>query len=307
VDYTAVARDNAGKQDQKMNTASDWINHCSKALDAGGSFFGHGTDNARDEARWLVLTAMQRDPQAPFVDDQLTLDQDCVNRIRTLLQRRISEHVPLAYLTGQAWFCGLEFKVTPAVLVPRSPIAEMITARFSPWLAADGICRILDLCTGSGCIAIATALNLPEIAALNVQRHNLSGRVELIQSDLFEAVEGRQYDLILSNPPYVSKAEYEALPGEYHAEPEVGLVSGDDGLDIVLRILVEAAEHLSEAGMLVCEVGESRAALESALPGVPFLWPDFESGGMGVFLLNRHQLNEASGQVRELMEKRQDV
>jgi ribosomal protein L3 glutamine methyltransferase len=304
-----------------MKTASDWIDACSHALEDGGAFFGHGTDNAGDEARWLVLTAMELDPHAVFADEGKPLDDDTVARIQSLLQDRISQRVPLAYLSGQAWFCGLAFDVSPAVLVPRSPIAELIASQFSPWILPGTARQVLDLCTGSGCIAIATARYLPgstvdavdisaaalEIAAGNLRKFDLEDRVTLFQSDLFSALQGKQYDLIISNPPYVSRAEFDSLPDEYHAEPEIGLVSGQDGLDIVLRILAAAPAHLQESGMLVCEVGESRPALEAVLPRVPFLWPEFESGGMGVFLLSRAELIDAADQVRALLEKRHDV
>src|SRR5690606_23590675 len=218
--------------------------------------------------------------------------------------RRIEERVPVAYLVGEAWFCGLPFKVDERVLIPRSPIAELINNRFEPLLNREPL-RILDLCTGSGCIGIACALAFPDaqvdladistdalqLAQENVQRHGLEQQVRVIESDLFTAVQG-PYDLIVTNPPCVSRQEVDELPAEYHHEPELGLLSLDDGLDIPLRILREAAAHLHEDGVLVLEVGYSREALTARLPGVPLLWLEFEHGGDGVCALTAQQLRQ---------------
>src|SRR5690554_1077804 len=222
----------------------------------------------------------------------------------TLIERRVVDRVPTAYLLGEAWFCGLPFKVDERVLIPRSPIAELINNRFEPLLPAEPR-RILDLCTGSGCIGIACAFAFEDarvdlsdispgalqLARENVIRHGLQERVQVLESDLLLSVQG-PYDLIVTNPPYVGRQEIDELPAEYHHEPELGLLSLDDGLDIPLRILREAAELLTEDGLLVLEVGYSREALAARLHGVPLLWLEFEQGGDGVYALTAQQLRQ---------------
>ena len=227
-------------------------------------------------------------------------------RIGGLMRRRIDERIPLAYLTHEARFAGLSFFVNEDVLVPRSPIAELIEAGFEPWLDPDQVTDVLDLCTGSGCIAVACAYAFPEanvdatdispsaleVARINVDRHDVQGRVSLIRSDVFDALPGGRYDLIVSNPPYVSQRELERLPEEFSHEPELGLEAGEDGLDVVRRILRYAEGRLRPDGILVVEVGSSAEALMASYPDVPFLWLDFERGGEGVFLLTAAQLGE---------------
>lgn len=265
-------------------------------------FFGHGTGDAWDEAVYLTFVALG----ISFEEDDSIMERPLlpqeVARVNALASRRIVERVPVAYLVGEAWFCGLPFKVDSRVLIPRSPIAELINNRFEPLLSREPL-RILDLCTGSGCIGIACALAFPDaevdlsdisadalqLARENVVRHGLAERVQVIESDLFQAVQG-PYDLIVTNPPYVSRQEIDDLPAEYHHEPELGLLSTDDGLDIPLRILREAAAQLSEDGMLILEVGYSRDALATRLPDVPLLWLEFELGGDGVCALTAGQL-----------------
>ncbi len=262
-------------------------------------FFGHGADNALDEAAYLVLGAL--DLPFDLSREQLgvavsTTDQE---RIRKLVDERISSRKPTAYLLNKAWFAGLPFYVDERVLVPRSPIAELVRDRFSPWIKAPDVTRILDLGAGSGCIAIACALAFPtaivdatdispdalEVARINCERHGLGQRVNLVESDLFSALNDSRYDIIVCNPPYVADGEMAALPAEYRHEPSLALAAGVTGLDVVDNILLNAHEHLTPHGILVVEVGNGRAALEAKYPRTPFTWLDFEHGGEGVFVI----------------------
>lgn len=292
------------QQPDGLISIQDFVRWGASRFNAAGLFYGHGTDNALDEAAELVLGALHLDHQLPvgFRDCRLTGAER--EQVSALIERRITERLPAAYLVGRGWFAGLEFSINEHVLVPRSPMAELIESGFAPWADADELTRVLDLCTGSGCIGIATAAHLPHVevdlvdlspAALavaqrNVERYGLDERVRVIESDLFEALGTERYDLILSNPPYVSRAEYSALPVEFHREPELGLVGGEDGLDLVMRILCEAGQHLSDQGILIVEVGNSAVALEERLPEVPLTWLEFERGGEGVFALSAEQV-----------------
>ncbi len=266
-------------------------------------FFGHGVASAEEEALLLLSHVLTRNPDWINRNPQTPVDAEQAQRIRALLQRRLDQRVPMSYVTGTAWFAGLEFVADERALVPRSPFAELIGKGFQPWLGNDRPERVLDLCTGGGCIAIAMAKAFPaarvdavdlspealSLAEINRDKHDLSDRLMLIQSDLFDAVTGR-YDLIVSNPPYVSKDEYQQLPAEYRHEPGLGLVSDGQGLQIPLTILAQAADYLSEGGLLFLEVGHSDQALEAALPAVPLTWVLFEHGGSGVCVFSREEL-----------------
>ncbi|MEQ1580520.1 MAG: 50S ribosomal protein L3 N(5)-glutamine methyltransferase [Steroidobacteraceae bacterium] len=288
------------------STVEQFIKAGASLLDAAGLAFGHGTDNAVDDAAELVFFAAGlRHEEAPAVyARKLTEPQKAA--VRQLLERRIRERVPTAYLTHRMWFAGHEFYVDERVLVPRSPIAELIETGFEPWIDADRIRRLVDIGTGSGCIAIASALALPEAAVdavdvsesalavtrMNMEKHGVTARVRAVLSDVYASLGDTRYDVIVSNPPYVSAAEMEALPEEYHREPELGLRAGDDGLDVVRRLLAGAGGRLNAGGILVVEVGDSEEALVAACPGVPFTWLEFERGGGGVFLLTEAQVAE---------------
>lgn len=288
-----------------LSTIGDYIRWGASRFNGAGLCFGHGTANAIDEAAALVLHAIHQPHNLATGFFACTLTPDERQAVVELIERRVRQRVPAAYLVGEAWFCGLPFHVDERVLVPRSPIAELIEQRFSPWLEnPDEVTDILDLCTGSGCIAIACGMAFPdarvdavdisaaalEVARSNVARHDAGDQVRLVEGDLFDGLAPRRYDIIVSNPPYVNSAEWQQLPAEYHAEPRIGLESGADGLDCVRRILREAEAHLKPGGILVVEVGSSAEALERAYPKVPFCWLDFERGGDGVFLLTVEQL-----------------
>ena len=302
-------------------TVAEWIDRTVARFVDAGLHYGHGTDNARDEAAWLVLHVIQARLDGQFSDWGAPVTPGQAAEIVRLAEARCSSGEPLAYLLGRAWFAGLEFEVTPDVLVPRSPLAELILDEFRPWVEPRRVRRVLDLCTGSGCIAIAVARHMPwvqvdatdispaalAVAARNVERHALSKRITLLESDLFQSVPAGRYDLIVANPPYIPGGALEELPREYRCEPALGLVSGADGLDAVLEILAEAPHYLAPDGILVCEVGESEQRLDSALPAVPFLWLEFERGGSGVFVLNHEQLEAAQPAVRALTRTRRHV
>lgn len=284
-------------------TVGEYIAELAERFAAEDLFYGHGTDNALDEAYYLVFAALQLDFGEADTRLQLPLHPDQQDRIEALALRRIRERLPVAYLVGEAWFAGLPFHVDHRVLVPRSPIAELIAAGFDG-LLADPPERILDLCTGSGCIGIACAMRLPgsrvdladvdagalAVAQRNVERHGLGDRVRTLQSDLFDALDGT-YDLVITNPPYVSDEEVSGLPPEYHHEPVLGLRSDENGVALPMRILEQAAGHLAPEGLLIMEVGYSWPELERRCPRHPFLWLSFEGGGEGVLALTREQLS----------------
>ncbi len=294
----------------ELLTIRDYIRWGATRFSAAGVFFGHGTDNAWDEAMHLVLGTLHLpwDSSTDILNARLTLNER--RHVIQLIERRINERLPAAYLIGEAWYGGVPFTVDERVLVPRSPIVELIEQQFQPWLS-DYPLQILDLCTGSGCIGILCAMNFTDsevvlsdisadalmVAEQNIQRHFLSDQVSAVQSDLFDGLQGKRFDLIVSNPPYVNTEDLAAMPDEFKAEPSIALGSGDDGLDFTRRLLHEARQHLSDSGLLVVEVGNSWPALEAAYPQVPFTWLDLERGGHGVFVLTAAQLDACQAQL----------
>jgi len=298
---------------QAKITVEELVRAAALELEESGVFFGHGTDNPLDEAAMLVFHVMELDHGQADLSYSLEVPADKRRRVGELLVRRVNERIPAAYLIGEAWFCGLDFYVDERVLVPRSPIAELIQDKFSPWIDPARIHNVLDLCTGSGCIGIAAAVAFPEasvdladmspeaieVAQINVARHGLGSRVSVYEGDLFNAVRGHRYDVIVSNPPYVAEDEFRALPDEYNKEPGMGLVAGEDGLDLVRTILVEAADFLEPGGILVVEVGSAEQALNQVFPDVPFTWLEFEYGGSGVFTLSVEELLAHQGQFKK--------
>jgi ribosomal protein L3 glutamine methyltransferase len=288
-----------------QKTIRELINDISFQFEESDIFYGHGTDNAFDEAVYLVFSVLD----LPFdvSDDQLNslIDLVHLNRIDEFVIKRITKRIPVAYLVNKAWFSGLQFYVDERVLIPRSPIAELIAQEFKPWLIqADKIKNILDIGTGSGCIAIAAAQTFTDaivdavdisqdaldVARINVENYNLSDRVKLLISDIFQNTGQQKYDLIIANPPYVDAIDMDALPAEYRYEPGLGLAAGEDGIDVVSRIIAESKKFLTANGLLIVEVGNSQAAVERAFPELPFTWLEFEHGGEGVFLLTADNL-----------------
>ncbi|MGK2889020.1 MAG: 50S ribosomal protein L3 N(5)-glutamine methyltransferase [Candidatus Malihini olakiniferum] len=288
---------------KNLHTLQDMLRWAVSRFNAAELYYGHGTDNPWDEALQLVLPTLYLPLDFPvdMYDSRLTLSER--QRIVERVIRRVNERLPIAYLTNKAWFCGLEFFVDERVLVPRSPIVEMISQQFAGLIANEPQ-HILDLCTGSGCIAIACAHAFPEtevdavdfssdalaVAELNIQQHGLEQQITPIRSDLFRALPPLQYDLIVTNPPYVDAEDMADLPQEFRREPELALAAGIDGLDLVRRILACAPDYLNEQGVLICEVGNSIVHLMAQYPDIPFTWLKFEHGGDGVFMLKKDQL-----------------
>lgn len=288
-----------------LTSVRDLVRWGASRFASAGLVFGHGTDNALDEAYHLVLHALHLPADLPAVYLEAHVTDSERGAALDLMRERIATRKPAAYLLGHIEFCGLDFAVDESVLIPRSPIGEMIANGFRPWLSgAPG--RILDLCSGSGCIGIAAALRFPEaevdlaeldekalaLSRRNIARHDVEDRVRARKSDLFSALNGQRYQLIVCNPPYVPTAEWESLPAEYHHEPRMALEAGVDGMDLVDRILMSAADHLRSEGLLVCEIGGSREEFEARFPRIPVVWPEFERGGDGVFLISRDELRD---------------
>lgn len=287
-----------------LTTLRDYMRWASSRFSAEKLSFGQGTTTALDEAVALVLYAVHQPYHlsATFFDCVLTLEER--QAVVNLIERRINERVPAAYLTKESIFMGLPFYVDERVLIPRSPVAELIEQRFEPWVEEENVERILDLCMGSGCIAIACAYAFPNamvdavdlspdalaVAEINIEKHHLAETVTTYQSDLFNKLPPIKYDVIISNPPYVALQEWQDLPPEFHAEPDMAFKGGESGLDLVLRILTNAKDYLSEQGILIVEVGSSAETLQNLFPEVPFYWLNFERGGDGVFLLTADQV-----------------
>lgn len=289
-----------------MITLRELLIQLEQQLQQGDLYFGHGTNNAWDEAVQAATHVLRLPADVDASVGERILTDSEVDEIQALVKKRINQKIPLPYLTNEAWFAGFPFFVDRRVIIPRSPFGELIQDHFNPWLGEQAPAHILDLCTGSACMAIACAHYFPAaqidavdistdalaVAQKNIEKHYCADRVHLLSSDLFSACQGRRYDIIMSNPPYVDRVDMEALPTEYHFEPSLALAAGDDGLSIVHRILQEAAHYLTEKGLLIVEVGNSEEALIEAYPTLPFTWLTFERGGSGVFLLHRQDLDK---------------
>ncbi|MFZ7157231.1 50S ribosomal protein L3 N(5)-glutamine methyltransferase [Avibacterium avium] len=305
----SLTSNNEGKTDifftalNELYSIKDFLRWTYSIFNRSELYYGHGYDNPWDEAQQLVLAALDLpyDFPAEMYDARLTQDEKL--HLIALVKERLEKRIPVAYLTRSAWFCGLEFYVDERVIIPRSPISALIEEKFAGLLTKQPK-RIMDLCTGSGCIAIACAMAFPDaevdaidlstdaldVAEINIMRYQLSDRVFPLQSDLFNAIPQDKYDLIVTNPPYVDQEDLDDMPEEYHYEPEMALGSGDDGLDITKRILQSAADYLADDGILVCEVGNSMVHLIEQYPNVPFEWVELKNGGLGVFALRKADL-----------------
>ena len=294
---------------EQLHTVADYCRYGATLFNQAELFYGHGSDNAFSDAYILVMYALSLPNDVNDSIMTCRLVESEKRNILALFNRRIEEKIPVAYITNIAYFAQLPFYVDERVLIPRSPIGELIENQFFPYIPADkSPKRILDLCTGSGCIAIACASYFSDaevdaidlsvealnVAQINIENHGFSEQVIPIQSDVFSGVEGQSYDLIVSNPPYVDQQDIDSLPEEYHHEPEMGLGCGSDGLDIVRIILAQSAQYLNDGGLLFCEVGNSEVHVKALYPSVPFTWLSFERGGHGVFMLTKSQLVEFS-------------
>lgn len=285
----------------ELLTLRDWLRWAVSRFNAAKLFFGHGTDNAWDEAVWLLLATLQlpRDRLEPFLDARLTRAERLA--VFNVLEQRIARRLPAAYLLQEAWLGDFRFYVDERVIVPRSYFAELLEEGFAPWVEdPESVGSVLDLCTGSGCLAILMAHAFPNaqvdaidispdalaVARRNIADYGLENSVHAIKSDLFAAVPGKRYDLILSNPPYVTAAAMAALPAEYRHEPALALAAGEDGLDVVRRILREAANHLTPEGFIAVEVGHNRDRVEAAFPHLPVVWLDTASSADKIFLVS---------------------
>lgn len=290
----------------ELKTIRDFVRYAISCFNEAALYYGHGTNNAWDEAIALILHTLHlpHDINPTILDANLTDPER--QKLYHLIGERVHQRIPVPYLTHQAWFCHMPFYVDERVLIPRSSIGELIENQFSPWIPPEDVTEVLDLCTGSGCIAIACAKYFPHaeidasdiskealaVAKINVLKHDVEAQVHLIESNLFINVPQKKYNLIVSNPPYVSPTEIDTLPKEYRHEPLLGLKADENGLKIVIEILNQAQQFLTSEGLLVVEVGNSEEALTELLPDVPFYWPEFENSEGGVFLLTSQQLKE---------------
>lgn len=289
-----------------LTTITDYIRWGASRFVEAKLTYGHGLSSPLDESAYLVLRTLHLPIDTPDIYWRSALTKTEIEEVIAVIHRRIDEKIPAAYITQEGWFAGLQFYIDKRVLVPRSPIAEMVENQFSPWVDPEMVESVLDLCTGSGCIGIACAYAFPhaqidlsdvsedalEVANINIRDHDASQRVTAIKSNIFSNLSGKQYDIIVSNPPYVDGEDMDALSEEFHHEPELGLSSGKDGLDITRTILKQASQYLADNGILVVEVGNSQYALAEIYPHVPFHWIEFERGGDGVFVLTKEQLEE---------------
>ncbi|PKO91843.1 MAG: 50S ribosomal protein L3 N(5)-glutamine methyltransferase [Betaproteobacteria bacterium HGW-Betaproteobacteria-1] len=290
---------------EELLTIRDWLRFTVSRFEDSSIFFGHGTDNAYDEAVWLVMSALHLplDTLDNFIDARITESER--KHLAHLIERRITEHVPTAYLLREAWLRGFKFYVDERVIVPRSFIAELLDDGLSPWIEyPEMIQSAADICTGSGCLGVLLANAFPDaeidvvdispdaiaVANINIRNYSLQDRVTAVESDMFKALQGKRYDLIISNPPYVDAPSIAELPMEYRNEPQIALGSGEAGLDHTHTLLHEAASHLNDGGLLVVEIGHNRDALLEAYPDIPFTWLEVESGDQFVFLLTKEQL-----------------
>jgi len=287
-----------------LSTLTDFMRWGASRFVEAELTFGHGLSSPLDESVYLVLRALHLPVDTPDVYWSSALTDSEKQDVISILKRRIIEKIPAAYIMQEGWFAGLQFYIDERVLVPRSPIVELVENQFSPWIEADDVETILDLCTGSGCIGIACAYAFPyaqvdlsdvseealQVANINIKKHDAEQRVNAIHSDLFENLDGKKYDLIVSNPPYVDQEDMQALSPEFHHEPKLGLSSGKDGLDLTHKILESAANYLTDNGILVVEVGNSQYALMELYPDLPLQWIEFERGGDGVFVISKQEL-----------------
>jgi len=289
----------------ELLTIRDWLRYAVSQFEASDIFYGHGTDNAYDEAVWLVMSALHlpMDTLNNFFDARITIAER--SKLSQLLEQRISSHTPTAYLVKEAWLQGLKFFVDERVLVPRSFIAELLNDDLSPWIEYPELVEsAADICTGSGCLGIMLASAFPnaavdvvdistdalDVANINIANYGLEDQITAIQSDMFTALKGRKYDVIISNPPYVDAPSMAELPAEYRNEPQIALGSGNDGLEHTHTLLREAGHYLNENGILIVEIGHNRDALQAAYPNIAFNWLEVSSGNEFVFLLTKAQL-----------------
>ena len=288
----------------ELSTLTDFMRWGASRFVEDKLSYSHGLSSPLDEAVYLVLRSLNLPVDTPEVYWRSKLTNSEKVRVINTLVKRIEKRIPAAYIIQEGWFAGLQFYVDERVLVPRSPIAELVESQFIPWVNPDEVESVLDLCTGSGCIGIACAYAFPmadidlddispdalDVANINIEKHDAVQRVSVHESDLFSALKERKYDIIVSNPPYVDSDDISSMSDEFHHEPELGLSSGEDGLECTREILRQAADHLNDNGILVLEVGNSQFALAEEFPQLPFEWVDFERGGDGVFVLSKEQL-----------------